>query len=142
MSHVFQYQRNRNGTYTYWGATGDFNLGERGRNAIDVYKVTLPAPQPAACPAQTRSKRARVRGGRRTTIRAKVTRYGRPVRGAKVTAKGPGFTTSARTNARGEATFRVRPRRSGRATVSTRVCEGSLAVRVRSQQQTGPRFTG
>ena len=40
---VFKYQANPNGTFTYWGATGDFNLGS-GRSAIDVWKVTLPAP--------------------------------------------------------------------------------------------------
>ena len=43
-SHVFKAQENPDGTFTYWGATGDFNLGERGRNSIDVYRVTLPAP--------------------------------------------------------------------------------------------------
>ena len=42
-SAVFKYQYNADGTYTYWGATGDFNLGV-GRSAIDVWKVTLPAP--------------------------------------------------------------------------------------------------
>jgi hypothetical protein len=44
VSHVFRYRKNADGTYTYWGATGDFNLGEAGRNAIDVYQVTLPPP--------------------------------------------------------------------------------------------------
>jgi hypothetical protein len=44
VSHVFKTQRNKDGTWTYWGAAADFNLGERGRNAIDVWKVTLPAP--------------------------------------------------------------------------------------------------
>jgi len=43
-SAIFKAQRNPDGTFTYWGATGDFNLGAAGRNAIDVYKVTLPAP--------------------------------------------------------------------------------------------------
>jgi hypothetical protein len=43
-SAVFKYQNNGNGTFTYWGATGDFNLGTAGRNAVDVWKVTLPAP--------------------------------------------------------------------------------------------------
>ena len=33
---------NADGTTTYYGAAGDFNLGEAGRSAIDVYKVTLP----------------------------------------------------------------------------------------------------
>ena len=44
VSHIFKVRQNANGTFTYWGATGDFNLGESGRNTIDVYKVTLPAP--------------------------------------------------------------------------------------------------
>jgi hypothetical protein len=44
VSHVFDVQRNRNGTFTYRGATGDFQLAGAGRNAIDVYKVTLPPP--------------------------------------------------------------------------------------------------
>jgi hypothetical protein len=44
VSHVFKSQRNADGTWTYWGAAADFNLGERGRNAIDIWKVTLPAP--------------------------------------------------------------------------------------------------
>ena len=43
VSAVFKYQANPNGTFTYWGATGDFNLGV-GRSAIDIWKVTLPAP--------------------------------------------------------------------------------------------------
>ena len=44
VSHVFKMERNDDGTFTYYGAAGDFNLGESGRNAIDIYKVTLPAP--------------------------------------------------------------------------------------------------
>jgi hypothetical protein len=47
VSHIFKVQRNPNGTYTYWGATGDFKI-DAGRNAVDIYKVTMPAPpQPA-----------------------------------------------------------------------------------------------
>jgi hypothetical protein len=41
VSHVFQKIDNPDGTFTYYGATGD-TVG--GRNAIDVFKVTLPAP--------------------------------------------------------------------------------------------------
>ena len=44
VSHVFKVERNPDGTFTYWGATGDFALGDSGRNAIDIYKVTLPPP--------------------------------------------------------------------------------------------------
>ncbi len=43
-SHVFKARKNRDGTWTYWGAAADFNLGERGRNAIDIWKVTLSSP--------------------------------------------------------------------------------------------------
>jgi hypothetical protein len=46
-SAIFKVQQNRDGSYTYWGATGDFALSGTGRNAIDIYKVTLPAPPPA-----------------------------------------------------------------------------------------------
>ena len=46
VSAVFKTQQNSNGTWTYWGATGDFSLGEAGRNTIDIYRVTLP-PAPA-----------------------------------------------------------------------------------------------
>ena len=44
VSAIFKVERNPNGSYTYYGATGDFNLAAAGRNAIDVYKVTLGAP--------------------------------------------------------------------------------------------------
>jgi hypothetical protein len=40
VSAVFKVKQNANGTYTYWGAAGDFGV----RNAIEIYKVTLPAP--------------------------------------------------------------------------------------------------
>ncbi|HEX8084131.1 MAG TPA: hypothetical protein VF529_07545 [Solirubrobacteraceae bacterium] len=47
VSHVFKAQRNEDGTFTYWGATGDGILPGTGRSAIDIYKVTLPpAPEP------------------------------------------------------------------------------------------------
>jgi hypothetical protein len=44
VSHVFKVERHRDGSFTYYGATGDFNIGAGGRNAIDVYKVRLPGP--------------------------------------------------------------------------------------------------
>jgi len=47
VSHIFKTEKNADGSTTYYGATGEFNLGEAGRNAIDVYKVTLP-PAPKA----------------------------------------------------------------------------------------------
>ncbi len=53
VSHIFKVQRNDDGTFTYFGATGDGVVGAgAGRSAIDVYKVTLPAP-----PAPARGSR-------------------------------------------------------------------------------------
>ena len=51
-SHVFKMQRNQDGTFTYWGATGDGILPGTGRSAIDVWKVTLPPPPEPAGGAQ------------------------------------------------------------------------------------------
>ena len=44
VSHIFKARRNRDDSWTYWGATGDFSLAADGRNAIDIFKVTLPPP--------------------------------------------------------------------------------------------------
>jgi hypothetical protein len=44
VSAIFKVQDNADGTFTYYGATGDGIVGDAGRNAMDVYKVTLPAP--------------------------------------------------------------------------------------------------
>jgi hypothetical protein len=57
VSHVFKVDAGDDGSFTYYGATGDFNLGERGRNTIDVWKVTLPPPPNIA------AERARRAGG-------------------------------------------------------------------------------
>jgi hypothetical protein len=52
VSHIFKVQRNADGTFTYWGAASDGILPGAGRGAIDVYKVTLPAPpEPLGGPA-------------------------------------------------------------------------------------------
>jgi hypothetical protein len=70
VSGIFKAQENRDGTFTYWGATGDFALSGTGRNAIDVYKVTLPPapvagqgpqfPVASACPAEANTSFDRV----------------------------------------------------------------------------------
>jgi hypothetical protein len=44
VSHIFDWERNPDGTFTYLGATGDFNLGSAGRSSIDIFRATLPAP--------------------------------------------------------------------------------------------------
>ena len=63
-SAIFKAQENPDGTFTYWGAASDFNLGESGRNAIDIYKVTLPAPPapadgPGVLPQRVRGQTVR-----------------------------------------------------------------------------------
>jgi hypothetical protein len=44
VSAIFKVERNADGTFAYYGATGDGILPGAGRSAIDVFKVTLPAP--------------------------------------------------------------------------------------------------
>jgi hypothetical protein len=52
-SAIFKMEENADGSWTYWGATGDGILPGTGRSAIDVYKVTLPRP-PLPAPAKKR----------------------------------------------------------------------------------------
>ena len=88
VSAIFHYEDNGDGTWTYYGATGDFMLAGYGRNAIDVYKVTLPAPAqqfvdagqepPAPPPAPTPDEGA-----------------GAPDDGAGMPATGGGATTTS-----------------------------------------------
>jgi len=102
VSQIFKVERNSNGTFTYFGATGDGVVGAgAGRSAIDVYKVTLPPPPaprgrlpgtgagfaPSSCLAR------RVRVGNRNIgrlklrqTRARTARRARPL-GARITRK-------------------------------------------------------
>ncbi|MGH2751622.1 MAG: hypothetical protein ACRDK3_12230 [Actinomycetota bacterium] len=57
-SHIFKVENNGDGTFTYYGATGDFFFGTAGRNAIDVYKVTLPAPPGTKLPKSMQASAA------------------------------------------------------------------------------------
>src|SRR3954470_10900833 len=82
----------------------------------------------AACSARTRSRHARVRRGRVTLVRARLTRNGRPVRGAVVRLRGLGLRRTARTDRHGRVRFRVRARRGGRITLSAALCGGKLQV--------------
>jgi hypothetical protein len=75
VSAIFRMRRNANGSYTYWGATGDFNLGEAGRDSIDVFRVTLPPP-----PAAGRSGVGGGNGGGSATPRG---RCGLPISGRR-----------------------------------------------------------
>jgi hypothetical protein len=44
VSAIWKVDRNPDGSFTYWGATGDFYIGDGGRGTMDLYKVTLPPP--------------------------------------------------------------------------------------------------
>ena len=49
VSAIWKVDKNADGSFTYWGATGDFYVGDGGRGTMDLYKVTLPPPpSPAA----------------------------------------------------------------------------------------------
>jgi hypothetical protein len=107
VSHIFKAQENPDGTFTYYGATGDFNLGERGRNAVDVYRVTLPAPPrpadgPGVLPQRIRGQQVVDRNTGQTVVAGP--QAGAPrcvanpvIRSATVTRAGRrvGFTFSA-----------------------------------------------
>ncbi|MDX6541464.1 MAG: hypothetical protein QOI71_3074 [Gaiellales bacterium] len=123
--------------------------GESGFYALRVDKSVWPvaaASGPAgggACSARTRSRHLRVRRGGTTVVRAKLTRSGHRVRGATVRLRGPGFSRRAKTNARGQVTFKVKARRTARATVSTAACGGKLQVTAsRKRRKASPTFTG
>src|SRR4051794_808822 len=87
------------------------------------------APAPAhGARCATRTRHVRLRRGRRTVVRATLTRGRRAVRGARVLVRGPGFSRAARTDRHGRVRVVVRARRSGRAAVGAAVCGGRLRV--------------
>lgn len=119
VSHVFDVRENPDGTFTYLGVAGDFNVGN-GRSAIDIYRVTLPPPRqfaPGAAPdepdagggADDRPECATDRPGRRPPHCADD---GRPGRGQQA----PGRSDDT-------------PGRSGRGDGSTRQADASASTR-------------
>ena len=91
VSHVFKAQENPDGTFTYWGAAADFALGERGRNTIDIYRVTLPpAPLPADGPGVI-GRKASTRSGAPRCVATNT------LRGTRVAARGRRLRIGLRT---------------------------------------------
>ena len=46
---IYRVDRNNDGSFTYYGTSGDFYVGDGGRGTVDFFKVTLPPPPaPAA----------------------------------------------------------------------------------------------
>ena len=122
VSQIFKAQQNPDGTFTYWGATGDFNLGERGRNAVDVYRVTLPAPPvPADGPGVVGRRELRTPRG----VEEITTRSGAP--------------RCVPTTVLGNST--VRPRSRGRSLLAALRTPSRATVEL-FQQSSGRRITG
>jgi hypothetical protein len=46
VSAIWKVDRNPDGSFTYWGATGDFYVGDGGRGTVDLYRVTIKRPPP------------------------------------------------------------------------------------------------
>jgi hypothetical protein len=157
VSAVFKIDRNPDGSFTYWGAAGDFNVVE-GRSAIDVYKVTLPPP-PAPlgrlagtgkgfAPPRCVSRRARFsrRGLGRLRLgarrRAVLRRAGRPVRRQGRVWR---YCVKGERRARVLVVFGRGKRGRARLVASTArrhrargVAAGARARRVRSGRRIGP----
>jgi hypothetical protein len=97
-----------------------------------------------ACSARTPSKHVKVHSGRATRIRVRLTKGSKPVRNATVRLRGAGMKRQAKTNSAGRVAFKVKPARTGRATVSTRARCGKLRVTVSraTARRTAARFTG
>jgi hypothetical protein len=154
VSHVFKAQENPDGTFTYWGATGDFAIGDNGRNAIDVYKVTLPAPPkpadgpgvvsrgtPAAAPAAPPAPQAPAQPRPAATTPTTPTDAGAPrcVEGRSlrsVTARGVGRRLRLGFSAGGPVTVDLFQQSQGRTITGER-----LVVRFRSRRA-GVTFNG
>jgi uncharacterized repeat protein (TIGR01451 family) len=99
----------------------------------------------AQCMVAATSRRM-VRARQRTTLRVTVRDGDAAAAGVLVRVVGPGLTRRTVTNARGAATLRLRPTRSGTLVVQTTECAGADRIRVRAARRTSaqqaPRNTG
>ena len=145
-SHVFKVESNPDGSFTYWGATGDFLLGDAGRNAIDVYKATLPGPpKPAGAqlpgtPVFPRSSEACATASGFDVIRSKPRRKRKRVRFSftaadRVNAKIIRQSTGRRIKRRKVKTFRNRE--DGFTWRPRRVRNGFYDVRFKTRAPNG-----
>ena len=117
VSHVFKAQENPDGTFTYWGAAADFNLGERGRNAIDIWRVTLP---PAPIPADGPGVIGRRRPAGVTNASGAPRCVATPaIRSARARRRGRGLTLAA--NATAPVTIDVFRQSRGRRIIGERL---------------------
>ncbi len=85
-----------------------------------------------------------VRAKEVTTVKVKVTDG--VIVGASIRLTGPGVKRTGKTNSKGEATFKVRPARKGKLTISSTSCLEAARISVKGARQTQsrqvPRNTG
>jgi hypothetical protein len=157
-SAIFKVEQNPDGTFTYYGATSDGIVPGSGRGAIDVYKVTLPAPpnpagtlpsprfpKPAPQPCARTSAFHRVRARRAGTgVRLRVRRNGTGRVRATLLRASRGRRAIAPRRVRALRRLRVRARglRNGYYLVrlSARAPDGRRDTRVVGLQRRGGRL--
>jgi hypothetical protein len=105
-----------------------FTDGTSGFYVVRVADSVWPASGGGVCSAATHSRHTRIHKGVLTSFRASFSAGGKPVSGAAVKLRAPGIVRTAKTDAHGRATFKVRARRSGRVIVSTTACGGRLKL--------------
>jgi hypothetical protein len=121
-SHIFKVQENQDGTFTYWGATGDGIISGTGRGAIDVYKVTLPPPpkpfggDPRGTPQYPRSGGRGSAGKKDTRPCARTSAFER----VTVAPKGRGLAFSWSHRGRGAVTVDLFRQTKGRRILGER----------------------
>jgi hypothetical protein len=113
--------------------------GTTGFYVVQVDKQVWPAAASSggggACTAATRSRHVSLHHGRTTVIRVTLTKGRKRVRGKTIRVRGPGFSRRSKTNSKGQASFTVRAKKNGRATVSSPFCGGKLTVKASADAQ-------
>jgi len=139
-SAIFKVERNADGTFTYFGATGDGIVPGSGRGAIDVYKVTLPPPPkpagepapgtPTFAPASPPDPRPCARSNAFTTVTARTARRGAVrLNVARNGSRGTVSATLLSTSRRGKATVPARVRRVRTGAAGTSFAVGARGLR-------------
>jgi hypothetical protein len=96
--------------------------------------VVAPAVNPAVANTCIESpKSLSLRAKELTTVRVTLNSK---TKGVKVKVKGPGFTKTLKTNAKGQATFRVRPTRAGTLKITSTNCAKVTKAAVKAARKT------
>jgi hypothetical protein len=108
--------------------------------ATATVTVTVPVPvrsasKPDVCISVP--KKLSVRAKELTTVKVTVTDG--VIKGASIKLKGPGINRTGKSNAKGQATFKVRPTKKGTLTISSSSCLNAARVSVKAARQTQSR---